>query len=38
MEGSPPITAVIAAIGFIVVAVIIIGFLIKDTINKFKEK
>lgn len=38
MEGNPPITAVIAAIGFIVIAVIIIGFLIKDAMSKFKEK
>jgi len=38
MEGNPPITAIIGAVGFIVIAVLIIGFLIKDAMNRFKEK
>ncbi len=38
MEGNPPITAIISAVAFIVIAVIIIGFLIKDAMNRFKEK
>ena len=37
MEGNPPITAIIAAAGFILIAAIIIGFLIKESIKQFKQ-
>ena len=38
MDYHPPITAVIGAIGFIIIATIIIVFLIKESIKNFKEK
>ncbi len=36
--GNPPITAIIAAIGFIIIAALIIGFLIKESVKQFKQK
>jgi len=35
---NPPITAIIAAIGFIIIAALIIGFLIKESVKHFKQK
>ncbi len=33
-----PITAVISALAFIIVAIVIIGFILKDAMNRLKEK
>ncbi len=33
-----PITAVISAIGFVIFFVLVIGFIVKDAMNRFKNQ